>query len=104
MKELICYQCETCKEIYKNKQKALDCEHIGKESKLANIGDILTYKHNVSGFELEVKIKIIKIIDRGHYNVYKFMVEAPNGKWAKELYGVSEMVGNEEFLKRTNTI
>jgi len=98
MREIKCFQCEICNSIYKHERKAKECESVGKEAPLANIGDILLYKYNIGGFECEYEIKITKIIDKGHYLIYKFMSKLGNG-WDKGLYGNDEIWGNEEFKR-----
>lgn len=101
MREIKCYQCEICYEIYRHEKKAKKCESIGIPKQLANIGDIFTYKYSISGFDCETSIKIYKIINKGHYFIYKFMTPLGKG-WEKGLYGNDEIWGNEEFLKRTS--
>jgi hypothetical protein len=99
MKEIICYLCEMCNECYKNKEEALKCESIGKEEQLIKINDIVTYKYSISGFDCEAEIKIVNIIDTGHFLVYKFMSRLEDG-WEDGLYGKDEIWGNRELLKR----
>lgn len=99
MREIKCYQCEICNEIYRHEKKAKECEVIGKEIPLANVGDILIYKYTVSGFDCEAEIKISKVLDKGHFIIYKFMSRLNDG-WMIGLYGHDEIWGNNEFKKR----
>lgn len=99
MREIKCYQCEICNKFYRHEKKAQQCESKGKEMPLAKVGDILIYKHSISGFECEDEIKISKIIDKGHYLIYKFMSRLNNG-WEKGLYFNDEICGNDEFKRR----
>ncbi len=102
MREIKCYQCEICNTVYRHEKRAKECESIGKPQQLANIGDIFTYKYTVSGFDCEITIKIYKVINKGHFFIYKFMSKLNNG-WERGLYGRDEIWGNEEFLRRIKT-
>lgn len=99
MREIKCYQCEICNKVHRHEKKAKECELRGKAISLAQVGDIVTYKYSISGFKLEEEIKISKVINKGHFIIYKFMSRLNSG-WEKGLYGHDEIWGNDEFKKR----
>ena len=102
IKQITCFQCEICGEIHPEEKDAIKCELNGKEISLAETGDVLKYKYNVSGFKYEQDIKIYEICDEGHYLVYKFMIKDCD-KWIIEEYYNNELFGNDHFEAKVIT-
>ena len=102
MKEITMYECEICKEAYRDKEKAIACEQKGKEIPLIQVGETVQYEMQMGGgfSPFYVKMRIIKIKDDGHsLKYYTETYDEEDKEWVQSSMNTTAIWGNREFEK-----
>lgn len=103
MKEVKRYQCEVCESLFKTSDEATLCEKRETERPLADVGQLISYKLEMSGgyAPYYAELRIVRIVEDGHYLEYHFE-ENYAGKdqepeWHAPHPTTSSVFGNKEF-------
>lgn len=102
MKEIMMYECDICKEVYRDKEEAISCEKRGKETPLVQEGETIQYAIHVDGGfpSYYVDMRVREIEEKGHYMMYYAgEYDEEKGRWVEDSLFSVGIARNEEFLR-----